>query len=59
MKMDLRDISGSLYSSPHPSGKVVGIWFGGFKTADFFDETEALEEKRPGVREEIIAEAHY
>ena len=57
MKMKLADASGSLYSSPKPG--VVGIWFGGFKTADFFDETEALEEKRPGVREEIIAEAHY
>lgn len=59
MKMELRDISGSLYSSPHPSGKVVGIWFGGFQTADFLDATESLEEKRPGAREEIIAEAHY
>ena len=57
MKMKLTDASGSLYSSPKPG--VVGIWFGGFKTADFFDATEALEEKRPGAREEIIAEAHY
>ena len=57
MKMKLADASGSLYSSPKPG--VVGIWFGGFKTDDFFNETETLEEKRPGVREEIIAESHY
>ena len=57
MKMKLRDLSGNLYSSPKPG--VVGIRFDGFKTASFFDATEALEEKRSGVREEIIAEAHY
>lgn len=59
MKMKLTDPSGrgSLYSSPRPG--VVGVWFGGWTEATFFHATEALEEKRPGVSEEIVAEAHY
>ncbi len=43
---------GSLYSEG-------GLRFGGFQIADFLEATEPLEEKRSGIREEIIAEAHY
>lgn len=43
---------GSLYSSR-------GLRFGGFQTAEFLEVTDDIEELRPGVREEIIAEAHY
>ncbi|MYG40407.1 MAG: hypothetical protein F4201_06310 [Nitrospira sp. SB0677_bin_15] len=59
MKMKLTDPSGrgSLYSSPRPG--VVGVWFCGWTEANFVNATEALEEKRPGVNEEIVAEAHY
>lgn len=52
MKMEPRDVMGSLYSEG-------GLRFGGFQTADFLSATEPLEEKRHGIRGEIIAEAHY
>lgn len=52
MKMEPRDVMGSLYSAG-------GLRFGGFQTADFLDATEPLEEKLPGIRERIVAEAHY
>jgi hypothetical protein len=46
------DALGSLYSAG-------GLRFGGFQTHQFIELTEELEELRPGVREEIVAEAHY
>lgn len=52
MKMQPVDTMGSLYSS-------AGLRFGGFRTSQFIELTEDLEELRPGVREEIVAEAHY
>ena len=52
MRMKPVDVAGSLYSEG-------GLRFGGFQTMDFFYATEQLEEKRPGIREEIVAEAHY
>lgn len=52
MKMQPVDTMGSLYSS-------AGLRFGGFQTSQFMELTEDLEELRPGVREEIVAEAHY
>jgi len=50
--MKLVDISGNLYSSK-------GLKFGGFQTSNFIEVTEKLEEIKPGIIEEIIAEAHY
>jgi hypothetical protein len=52
MKMEPRGVMGSLYSEG-------GLRFGGFQTTDFLDATEALEEKSPGIRGKIVAEAHY
>jgi len=52
MRMPFNDVMGSLYSGG-------GLRFGGFQTSDFLGATEPLEEKRSGVREEIVAEAHY
>ena len=52
MRMKPLDVMGSLYSSG-------GLRFGGFQTPDYLDATEPLEEKQPGIREKIIAEAHY
>ena len=52
MKMEPRDVMGSLYSEG-------GLRFGGFRTTDFLNATEPLEEKSPGIREKIVAEAHY
>ncbi|OGL52850.1 MAG: hypothetical protein A3G31_00430 [Candidatus Schekmanbacteria bacterium RIFCSPLOWO2_12_FULL_38_15] len=52
MKMEPRDVMGSLYSEG-------GLRFGGFQAADFLNATEPLEEKSPGIREKIVAEAHY
>lgn len=52
MSMEPRDVDGILYSAG-------GLRFGGFQTSDFIDATEQLEQRRPGVREEIVGEAHY
>jgi len=52
MKMSYSDSMGSLYSGR-------GLRFGGFRTTDFLSATDSLEEKRPGVRDQIVAEAHY
>lgn len=52
MRMKPKDVMGSLYSEG-------GLRFGGFQTSEFLVATEPLEEKRHGVREEIVAEAHY
>lgn len=52
MEMRPVDVEGILYSQ-------AGLRFGGFQTCDFFDATEPLEEKRPGIRQKIVAEAHY
>lgn len=52
MRMQPVDRMGALYSSD-------GLRFGGFQTAQFFEMTDDLEDIRPGVREEIVAEAHY
>lgn len=52
MRMQPKDAMGSLYSAR-------GLRFGGFQTAQFFEVTEDIEELRPGVRGEIVAEAHY
>lgn len=52
MKMEPRDVMGSLYSEG-------GLRFGSFQTTDFLAATEPLEEKSPGIREKIVAEAHY
>ena len=52
MRMKHVDNVGAIYSSS-------GVRFGGFQTAEFLVATESLESLRPGVREEIIAEAHY
>jgi hypothetical protein len=52
MRMSFRDSSGTLYS-----GK--GLRFGGFSTIEFLEVTAPIEAVRPGVREEIIGEAHY
>lgn len=52
MRMQSKDAMGSLYSAR-------GLRFGSFQTAQFFEVTEDIEELRPGVQEEIIAEAHY
>jgi hypothetical protein len=52
MKMKPRDVMGSLYSES-------GLRFGGFQTGNFLNATEPLEEKSPGIREKIVAEAHY
>lgn len=52
MKMQPVDAVGSLYSSG-------GLRFGGFQTEQFIDLTKELENARPGVREEIVGEAHY
>ena len=46
------DVMGCLYSQK-------GLRFGGFQTSEFISVTEPLESARPGVREEIVAEAHY
>jgi len=50
MKMKPIDVMGSLYSKG-------GLRFGGFQTQQFLEVTEDIEELRPGVREEIVAEA--
>jgi len=50
MKMSFNDIAGSLYSG-------AGLRFGGFQTAEFLSLTDDIERMRPGVRNEIIAEA--
>jgi len=52
MKMKPIDAYGCLYSSG-------GLRFGGFQTSDFIESTQILEFMRPGIREEIIGEAHY
>lgn len=52
MRMQPKDAMGSLYSAR-------GLRFGGFQTAQFFEVTKDIEELRPGVQEEIIAEAYY
>lgn len=52
MKMQPMDVMGSIYSSG-------GLRFGGFRTSQFNEMTSELENSRPGVREEIMAEAHY
>jgi hypothetical protein len=52
MKMEPRDVMGSLYSE-------AGLRFGGFQTTVFLDATEPIEEKKPGIRKRIVAEAHY
>ena len=52
MEMSFNDVMGSLYSG-------VGLRFGGFLTSEFLSATEPLEERRSGVRKEIVAEAHY
>lgn len=52
MEMFVNDVMGSLYSGG-------GLRFGGFQTSDFLNATEPLEERRSGVRKEIVAEAHY
>ena len=52
MRMQPDDAMGSLYSS-------AGFRFGGFPTAHFLKATDELETLRPGVRQEIIAEAHH
>lgn len=52
MKMQSKDVMGSLHSA-------WGLRFGGFETAQFFKVTEDIEKLRPGVQEEIIAEAEY
>jgi hypothetical protein len=52
MKMQPIDTMGSLYSSG-------GLRFGGFQTDQFIELTKELENIRPGVREEIVGEAHY
>ncbi|MFQ3579198.1 MAG: hypothetical protein SNJ71_03535 [Bacteroidales bacterium] len=52
MRMQPIDIIGSLYSSG-------GLRFGGFRTSQFLELTEYMEELRPGVREEIIGESNY
>lgn len=52
MRMAYRDVAGELYSAR-------GQRFGGFPTGLFLQSTADLEEARPGVREEIIAEIHY
>lgn len=46
------DVQGVIYSSG-------GLRFGGFPTGRFLELTEDLEEIAPGVRDKIIAEAHY
>jgi hypothetical protein len=50
--MKYSDTMGVVYSA-------AGLRFGGFQMADFLTWTAPLEEARPGVREEIVAEAHY
>ena len=50
--MDPVDVSGILYSSR-------GLRFSGFRTDEFLEETADLEAARPGVRRDIVAEAHY
>lgn len=52
MRMSFRDVLGSIYSRK-------GLRFGGFQTIEFIAVTEELEVLRPGVREEVVAEAHY
>lgn len=52
MKMRALDVQGTLYSS-------AGFRFGGFQTHDFLTATAELESNRPGVREEIVAEAYH
>ena len=52
MKMKPVDVQGVVYSSG-------GLRFGGFPTERFLKLTEDLEEITPGIRDKIIAEAHY
>lgn len=52
MRMPFNDVMGNLYSGG-------GLRFGGFQTSDFLGATEPLEEKKPGVKDAIVAEAHY
>jgi len=52
MVMPFNDVMGCLYSA-------AGLRFGGFQTAQFLELTEDIEKLRPGVREKIVAEAHY
>jgi len=52
MVMPFNDVMGNLYSA-------AGLRFGGFQTAQFLELTEDMKKIRPGVREKIIAEAHY
>jgi hypothetical protein len=50
--MEPVDIAGSLYDEK-------GLSFGGFRTSVFFEVTEGISIKKLGIRERIIAEAHY
>jgi hypothetical protein len=52
MRMGFYDVMGTLYSKP-------GMRLGGCSTVSFLEATNDLEAQRPGVRGEIIAEAHY
>lgn len=52
MRMQAVDVGGNLHSA-------AGLRFGGFQTHRFLAATAELEQHRPGVREEIIAEAHH
>jgi hypothetical protein len=52
MRMPYNDRDGVLYSGG-------GLRFGGFRTCDFLEVTSDLAEKEAGVRERIVAEAHY
>jgi hypothetical protein len=52
MRMEPVDVEGSLFSE-------AGLRFGGFQTSDFFRLTEPLEDRNPGIRTRIVAEAHH
>lgn len=56
MRKQWRDYMGGLYSTTRKGG--CALRFGGFPTYTFLKQTESLEKLRPGVREEIVAEAH-
>ena len=51
MRMQAVDVGGTLHSA-------AGLRFGGFRTDQFLAATSELEKYHPGVREEIVAEAH-
>ena len=52
MSMPFNDFMGSIFSA-------FGLKFGGYQTSQFLELTEDIEKLRPGVRDKIVAEAHY